>query len=156
MAELMGKHFKSIRIHLRCEVVWCMWGFHSLAELTLSLLRWRRYGWTHGKAFQIHQNSFHAVKMLGPCGLHLSLLNSWMAWWSKMDMAELMGMHSKSIRVHFTLWRCGGHVDYTLACWTHGWLGGVKGIWLNSLGCILNPSEFISRCADVGAMWAIP
>ena len=117
------------------------------------LVKYKEYVWTHGKAFQIHQSFVYAVKVLGACELYLSFLNSWVSWWSTRNMSELMGEHFESIRVLFTLWRCWVHVSYTLACWTHGCLGEVRGVLLKSWESILNPSEFCLRCEDVACMW---
>ena len=57
--------------------------------------------------------------MLGACELYGNMLNSRVDWWGKggmavpfssplllWNMAELMGKHFKSIRVHVTLWGC--------------------------------------------------
>ena len=54
LAELMGMISKSIRVRLRCEVVWPMWGTPWPPELTLVLLKARANGWIRGHDFKIH------------------------------------------------------------------------------------------------------
>ena len=163
MSELIGKHFKSIRVlftlwrcwvHVNCTL--SSWTRGRLGEVQGIWLNSWEYGWTHEKAFNIRQSSVYAVKVLVRegyisicwthrclCGVKGICLNSWES------MLNPSG-------VLFTLWRCWVHVSYTLSSWTHGWLGEVQGIWLNSWECIVKPSEFRLRCEDVGTVWTTP
>ena len=74
---------------------------------------------------------------------HGKLHSPW-ACWSHGNMAELMGIFSKSIRVHL---RCevGG------CMWSGHWLAEGSGIWLNSWGCFQNPSECTYAVKLMGA-----
>ena len=134
MSELMGKHLRYIR------VLPTLWGCWLHVSYTLACWTHGWLVWSAGHMAELMGKHVESIRSCLRCEdggamwtTHLCQVNSWVVWWRKRAIAELMEKDTNP-RVLLTLWRCWVHDSYTLFCWAHGFLFGLKKIMSELMG----------------------